>query len=118
MKPLIVIILAAAVGYVAYEYVYPPFADAMKFTKHVPPAPTKKVVAVAPVPKPIVKKETKSEPMAEVKPEPKPEPKPEMPKLPEPPQVDPNAFVAPVFPSADEVTQNWALVPKGFFTSP
>jgi hypothetical protein len=118
MKPLIVIILAAAVGYVAYEYVYPPFADAMKFTKHVPPAPPKKVVAVAPVPKPVVKEEPKPEPMAEVKPEPKPEPKPEMPKLPEPPPVDPNAFVAPVFPSVDEVTQNWAVVPKGFFTSP
>ena len=36
MKPLIVIALAIAVGYVSYEYVYPPFADAMKFTKHVP----------------------------------------------------------------------------------
>jgi hypothetical protein len=118
MKPLIVIILAAAVGYVAYEYVYPPFADAMKFTKHVPPAPPKKVVAAAPVPKPVVKEEPKPEPMAEVKPEPKPEPKPEMPKLPEPPPPDPNAFVAPVFPSVDEVTKNWAAVPKGFFTSP
>jgi hypothetical protein len=46
------------------------------------------------------------------------EPKPEMPKVPEPPPVDPNAFVAPVFPPVDEVTQNWAVVPKGFFNTP
>jgi hypothetical protein len=41
-----------------------------------------------------------------------------MPKVPEPPPVDPNAFVAPVFPPVDEVTQNWAVVPKGFFSTP
>jgi len=119
MKPLIVIILAVAVGYVAYEYVYPPFAEAMKFTKHVPPAPKKKeVVVVAPKPKPVVKEEPKPEPVPEMKPEPVLEPKPEMPKLPEPPPPDPNAFVAPVFPSVEEVTQNWAAVPAGFFAKP
>lgn len=119
MKPLIVLILAAAVGYVAYEYVYPPFAEAMKFTKHVPP-PKKEVVEV-PVPKKEVKVEAAPMPEApkvEMKPEPVPEPKPEMPKAPEPPPVDPNAFVAPVFPSVEELTQNWAAVPKGFFTKP
>lgn len=119
MKPLIVIILAVAVGYVAYEYVYPPFAEAMKFTKHVAPAPKKKeVVVVAPKPKPVVKEEPKPEPVPEMKPEPKPEPKPEMPKLPEPPPPDPNAFIAPVFPSVDEVTKNWTAVPAGFFATP
>lgn len=119
MKPLIVIILAAAVGYVAYEYVYPPFAEAMQFTKHVAPAPKKKeVVVVAPKPKPVVKEEPKPEPVPEMKPEPKPEPKPEMPKLPEPPPPDPNAFIAPVFPSVDEVTKNWTAVPAGFFATP
>lgn len=120
MKPLIVIILAAAVGYVSYEYVYPPFAEMMKFTKHVPPEPKKEVVAVVPAPKQEVKVEPA--PMPEVKPEPKlepkPEPKPEMPKIPEPPPVDPNAFVAPVFQSVEDVTQNWAAVPKGFFAKP
>lgn len=119
MKPLIVIILAAAVGYVAYEYVYPPFAEAMKFTKHVAPAPKKKeVVVVAPKPKPVVKEEPKPEPAPEMKPEPKPEPKPEMPKIPEPPPPDPDAFVAPVFPSVDDVTKNWTAVPAGFFATP
>ncbi|MDB6007458.1 MAG: hypothetical protein JWR15_4445, partial [Prosthecobacter sp.] len=121
MKPLIVIALAIAVGYISYEYVYPPLADAMKFTKHVPKEEPKQEVAVAPVPKPakkepkVVMEEPKPEPKPEMKPE---EPKPEMPKLPEPPPVDPNAFVAPVFPPVDELTQNWAVVPKGFFSTP
>lgn len=121
MKPLLVIALAIAVGYVSYEYVYPPFADAMKFTKHVPKKPEpKKEVAVAPAPKPmkkepkVVMEEPKPEPKPEMKPE---EPKPEMPKVPEP-VVDPNAFVAPVFPPVDELTQNWTVIPKGFFKSP
>jgi hypothetical protein len=125
MKPLIVIVLALAVGYISYEYVYPPLADAMKFTKHVPKVEEPKpevVVAPPPKPKPVEKKEPVVV-MAEPKPEPKPEmkpeePKPEMPKAPEPPPVDPNAFVAPVFPPVDEVTQNWAAVPKGFFNTP
>jgi hypothetical protein len=123
MKPLIVIILALAVGYVSYEYVYPPLADAMKFTKHVPKVEPKQEIVVAPVPqKPVVKPAPKvvvAEPKPEPKPEMKPEePKPEMPKVPEPPPVDPNAFVAPVFPPVDELTQNWAVVPKGFFNTP
>ena len=122
MTPLIVIALAIAVGYISYEYVYPPFADAMKFTKHVPKKepPPKKEVAVVAVPKPAVQKmEPKPEPKSEPKPEMKPEePKPEMPKMPEAPPPDPNAFVAPVFPSVDEVTKNWAAVPKGFFAKP
>lgn len=121
MKPLLVIALAIAVGYVSYEYVYPPFADAMKFTKHVPKKEEpKQEVAVVPAPKPpkkekVVVVETKPEPKPEMKPE---EPKPEMTKAPEPPPVDPNAFVAPVFPPVDELTQNWAVVPKGFFNTP
>lgn len=120
MKPLIVIILAIAVGYVSYEYVYPPFADAMKFTKHVPKAePKKEVAVVVEKPKPVVKEEPKPEPPPEPKPEMKPEePKPEMPKAPEPPPVDPNAFVAPVYPPAEELTKNWTAVPAGFFAKP
>ncbi|MDZ4404647.1 hypothetical protein [Prosthecobacter sp.] len=120
MKPLIVIILAIAVGYVSYEYVYPPFSEAMKFTKHVPKVEPKKEIAVVPAPKPVVKPEpvVVIAPKPEPKPEMKPEPKPEMPKIPEPPPVDPNAFVAPVFPPVDELTQNWAAVPKGFFAKP
>lgn len=120
MKPLIVIALAIAVGYISYEYVYPPLAEAMKFTKHVPKEEPKQEVAVAPVPKPVRKepKVVMVEPKPEPKPEMKPEPAPEMPKVPEAPPVDPNAFVAPVFPPVDELTQNWAVVPKGFFNTP
>ena len=124
MKPLIVIALAIAVGYVSYEYVYPPLADAMKFTKHVPKKeePKEDVVVVAPVKKPAVKKAPKvvmEEPKPEPKPEMKPEePKPEMPKIPEPAPADPNAFVAPVFPPVEQLTQNWAVVPKGYFNTP
>ncbi len=121
MKPLIVIILAIAVGYVSYEYVYPPLADAMKFTKHVPKPETKQEIVVAPVPQPV-KKEPKvvmEAPKPEPKPEMKPEePKPEMPKVAEAPPVDPNAFVAPVYPPVNELTQNWAVVPKAFFNTP
>ncbi len=121
MKPLIVIILALAVGYVSYEYVYPTFADAMKFTKHVPKVEPKKEIVVEPAPKPVVKPApvvVMEAPKPEPKPEMAPEPKPEMPKIPEPPPPDPNAFVAPVFPPLDEITQNWAAVPKGFFKEP
>ncbi|MBB5033646.1 hypothetical protein [Prosthecobacter vanneervenii] len=121
MKPLLVIALAIAVGYVSYEYVYPPFADAMKFTKHVPKPAPKKEVAVAPAPKPVKKAEPKvvmEEPKPEPKPEMKPEePKPEMPKAPEP-VADPNAFVPPVYPPADQLTQNWTVIPKNFFKEP
>jgi len=125
MKPLLVIALAIAVGYVSYEYVYPPLADAMKFTKHVPKKEEpKEEVVVAPVKKPakkapqVVMEEPKPEPKPEMKPEMKPEePKPEMPKVPEP-AADPNAFVAPVFPPVEELTQNWAVIPKGYFNTP
>ena len=125
MKPLLVIALAIAVGYVSYEYVYPPLADAMKFTKHVPKKEEpKEEVVVAPVKKPakkapkVVMEEPKPEPKPEMKPEMKPEePKPEMPKVPEP-VADANAFVAPVFPPVEELTQNWAVIPKGYFNSP
>ncbi|OYW71842.1 MAG: hypothetical protein B7Z37_26630 [Verrucomicrobia bacterium 12-59-8] len=119
MKPLLVIALALAVGYASYEYVYPPFADAMKFTKHLPKKAEPKEVAVIPAPQPI-KKAPKivmdaPAPRPEMKPE---EPKTEMAKAPEAPAVDPNAFVPPVFPSVDDVTKNWAVVPKGYFSTP
>jgi hypothetical protein len=122
MKPLIVIALAIAVGYVSYEYVYPPLADAMKFTKHLPKkVEPKEEVVVAPIKKSpkkapkVVMEEPKPEPKPEMKPE---EPKPEMPKIPEPAAADPNAFVAPVFPPVEQLTQNWAVIPKGYFSSP
>ena len=52
MKALLVLILAAAIGYVAYEFAYPPIAEMMKFTKHVPKVEPKKEVLVVEAPKP------------------------------------------------------------------
>lgn len=119
MKGILILILAAAVGYLSYEYAYPVLANYVKFEKH------KKEVAVAPAPPPVVKKEVAVvEPpkpkMEEPKPEPpkpmepKPEPMPEMPK----PVVDPNAFVAPVLPSLEERTENWTKLPASAFPRP
>jgi hypothetical protein len=119
MKGILILILAAAVGYLSYEYAYPVLANYVKFEKH------KKEVAVAPAPPPVVKKkvavvEAPKPKMEEPKPEPpkpmepKPEPMPEMPK----PVVDPNAFVAPVLPSLEERTENWTKLPASAFPRP
>lgn len=115
MKGILVLILAAAIGYVSYQYAYPILAGYVKFEKK------KKEVAVVEAPKPVVKKEIvvveppkpvmeapKPMPVMET---PKPEPMPETPK----PVVDPNAFVAPTLKSIEEVTQNWAVIPPGAF---
>lgn len=120
MKGILILILAAAVGYLSYEYAYPVLANYVKFEKH------KKEVAVAPAPAPVTKKEVavveppkpkmepKPEPPKPMAPEPKPEPMPEMPK----PVVDPNAFVAPVLPSLQERTENWTKLPASAFPRP
>ena len=77
MKGILVLILAAAVGYISYQYAYPILAGYVKFEKH-------KKEIVAPKPKPVVKKEVAvvepPKPVMEPKPEPKPvmdAPKPE-----------------------------------------
>lgn len=117
MKGILILILAAAVGYISYEYGYPVLTSYLKFEK-------KKEVAVAPAPEPIVKKEVAVvEPPKPVMEEPKPAmeaPKPvvEAPK-PEPkPVVDPNAFVAPPIPTLEERTQNWTMLAKTAFPRP
>lgn len=116
MKGLLVLILAAAVGYVAYQYVYPPLADAMKFEKHKP-----KVVEAPPPPK---KEEPKVEPPKPVVEAPKVEPKvvmeapPPPPPKPVAPPVDPNAFVPPNFDPIEVVTKNWTVIPASAFTIP
>lgn len=121
MKGILVLILAAAIGYISYEYGYPVLASYIKFEKH-----KKKEIAVAPAPKPVEKKEvaviTPPKPVVEPpkpvmeapKPAPPPTPMPEVPK----PVVDPNAFVAPVLPSLEERTQNWTILPKTAFPRP
>jgi len=122
MKALLVLILAAAIGYVAYEFAYPPIAEMMKFTKHVPKVEPKKEVLVveAPKPKPVEPKpEPKPEAVPEMKPEPKPEPRPE-PKvaMPAAPPVDPTGFVPPTFPPVETITQNWSVIPASYFAQP
>ncbi len=120
MKGILILIIAAAVGYLAYEYGYPVLTNYVKFEKH------KKEVAVAPPPQPVKKPEVVVvEPpkpkMEEPKPEP-PKPKMEEPKPTPPPApmpvVDPNAFVAPVLPSLEERTENWAKLPPSAFPRP
>lgn len=122
MKALLVLILAAAVGYVAYEFAYPPIAEMMKFTKHVPKPEPKKELLIAEVPKPTMKPkaEPKPEPKQEPKPEMKPEPKPEPPKvvMPAEPAPDPNGFVPPIFPPIEQLTQNWSVIPASYFSQP
>ncbi|MEQ1748813.1 MAG: hypothetical protein ABL974_05290 [Prosthecobacter sp.] len=115
MKGILVLILAAAVGYISYQYAYPILAGYVKFEKH------KKEIVVAPAPKPVIKKEVavvappkpvveapKTAPVMEA---PKPAVVMEAPK----PAVDPNAFVAPPLPTIEETTKNWTVLPKSAF---
>lgn len=120
MKGILVLILAAAVGYAAYEYVYPLIAEKMKFEKHLP---QKQEVAVAP--KPVVKREVVVAPPKPVE-EPKPTPMVvETPKpmaipepKPEPPMPKEGDFVPPEFPPIEVVVQNWTAIPKSAFPRP
>lgn len=118
MKGILVLILAAAVGYVSYQYVYPIIADSLKFEKHKPTQETaaapvkeepKKEVAVVAPPKPVMEEAPK--PVMEP---PKPAPAPMVPKF-EPPKPKPGEFVAPEFPTIDVATQNWQAIPKSAF---
>jgi hypothetical protein len=115
MKGILVLIIAAALGYLSYQYAYPLLSSYVKFEKH-----KKQEIVVAPAPKPVEKKVVAVvEPPKPVMEEPKPEPKPVMvPKpepMPEPVAMDPNAFIAPVIPSIEEATKNWAALPKSAF---
>lgn len=120
MKGILVLILAAAVGYVSYQYVYPIIADSMKFEKHKPkvqevaeapkPEKKKKVVEIAP-PKPVMEE---PKPVMEA---PKPEPMAEAPK-PEPVKPKDGEFVAPEFPPIEVAVQNWTAIPKSAFPRP
>ncbi|MEN3942674.1 hypothetical protein WJU23_15340 [Prosthecobacter sp. SYSU 5D2] len=116
MKGILVLILAAAVGYAAYQYVYPQIADAMKFEKHKPqeevveapkPEPKKEVAVVAP-PKPVMEE---PKPVMEA---PKPAPMVEAP-APAPVMPKEGEFVPPVFDPIDVATQNWTNIPKSAF---
>jgi len=116
MKGILVLILAAAVGYLSYQYVYPVLATYVKFEK-------KKAVAVAvapkpePVKKPVVVVAPPPMPKEEPKPvmeAPKPAPKPMVVEAPKP-VVDPNAFVPPPLPSMADLTRGWTVIPPNAF---
>lgn len=118
MKAILVLILAAAVGYVSYTHVYPIIADSMKFEKHkpknsgtaeAPKAETKKEVAVVAPPKPVMEEAPK--PVMEA---PKPMPAPEPPK-PEAPKPKPGEFVPPEYPPLEVAVQNWTAIPASAF---
>ena len=83
MKALIVLILAAAIGYVGYQYAYPPIAESFGLVKKVK-APEKVVAVVEPEPEP----EPEPEDLFEPEPEPvaaaAPPPPPPPPPMPEP----------------------------------
>lgn len=122
MKGILVLILAAAIGYASYTYVYPQLAESMKFEKR--KRPTQEVaVAPAPVEKPEVKviAPPKPEPEPE-KPKMEPKPEPAMAAVPEPKMETPkpaaDGFVAPEFPPIEVVVQNWTAIPKSAFPRP
>lgn len=116
MKGILVLILAAAVGYLSYQYVYPKIAESLKFEKHKPkqevaivakPVPKQEVVVVAP-PKPVMEA---PKPVMET---PKPAPMIEAPK-PESMKPKEGEFVAPEFPPIEVAVQNWTAIPKSAF---
>jgi hypothetical protein len=120
MKGILILILAAAVGYLSYEYGYPVLTNFVKFEKHKKPE-----VVVAPPPPPVVKKEVAVvEPPKPVMEEPKPvmePPKPTPVPVPPPmpaPVVDPNAFVAPTLQSLEDITKGWTVFPSSIFSNP
>jgi hypothetical protein len=118
MKALLVLVLAIAVGYVAYNFAYTPVMDALGIDRQRPqPKQEVAVVVPKPEPKPEPKSEPKPEPMPEPKPEMKPEPAPPPPP-PEPAKPKEGEFVPPTFDPVEVVTANWTAIPKGYFATP
>lgn len=113
MKGLLVLILAAAVGYVAYQYLYPVLNETLKFERHQEATP-QVAVAAAPKPKQEIMVVEPPKPVMEA---PKPEPKPEMKPVPvpQPPKPEPTKPKADEFPPIEVVVQNWTAIPKSAF---
>lgn len=113
MKGLLVLILAAAVGYVAYQYLYPVLNETLKFERHQEATP-QVAVAAAPKPKQEIMVVEPPKPVMEA---PKPQPKPEMKPVPvpEPPKPAPPKPKSDEFPPIEVVVQNWTAIPKSAF---
>jgi hypothetical protein len=123
MKAILVLIIAAALTFLSYKFVYPPIAASLGIDKLGKEEPTP-IVVVAPKPE-------KTEPIPEaptpVMEAPKPEaPKPEMPvvmapepaPIPEPSKPKEGEFVPPEFPPIETVVGNWSTIPKSAFPRP
>jgi hypothetical protein len=123
MKAILVLIIAAALTFLSYKFVYPPIAASLGIDKLGKEEPTP-IVVVAPKPE-------KTEPIPEaptpVMEAPKPEaPKPEMPVVmapepaptPEPTKPKEGEFVPPEFPPIETVVGNWSTIPKSAFPRP
>lgn len=122
MKALGILILLLGVGFVGFQYAYPPVADYFGLEKPKPQTVEVKqpeLVVVEP-PKPM-KVEPKPEPP---KPEPpKPEPMPTPPPMTaglgaEVKKPDADGFLAPDFPPIEQVVKNWSEIPKSAFPRP
>jgi hypothetical protein len=116
MKPLLALLCAIFIGYVAYEFVYPPFGSYFGINKPPapPPPPVKPAELVLNIPKVEMEKPKPEEP--------KPEPKPEMAPPPPPPPAPvvvakpkEGEFVPPTFKTIEEITNNWTALPKSMF---
>jgi hypothetical protein len=123
MKAIFVLIIAAALTFLSYKFVYPPIAASLGIDKLGKEEPTP-IVVVAPKPE-------KTEPIPEaptpVMEAPKPEaPKPEMPVVmapepvptPEPTKPKEGEFIPPEFPPIETVVGNWSTIPKSAFPRP
>lgn len=123
MKAIFVLIIAAALTFLSYKFVYPPIAASLGIEKLGKEEPTP-IVVVAPKPE-------KTEPVPEaptpVMEAPKPEaPKPEMPVVmapepvptPEPTKPKEGEFIPPEFPPIETVVGNWSTIPKSAFPRP
>jgi hypothetical protein len=119
MKGIIVLILAAALGYAAYTFVYPQIADALKFEKYKPKGDAaetekemKKDIVSVPPPKPVMED---APVMVAPKPEPKPEPMAPVATAPVKPMPKPGEFVPPEYPPIEVTVKNWTAIPKSAF---
>ncbi len=135
MKALLSLIFAVAIGYVAYQYVYPPFGawagiDKPKVVIVAQAEPKKHIELNMPKLKESKLEEPKvKEPKPEMAPEAKPEPKPEMaaetkPEVAAAPPPPPEAakpkdgeFVAPPMKTLEEATNNWTRIPESIFNN-
>ncbi len=121
MKPAGILFIALAVGFIAYQFVYPPLAGMLGLERPKPLFAVVEPVAVAPTPPPPA-------PVAPTRVVPTPEP-PKMEPVPIPIAMDKglgevvkvadaDGFMPPEFPPLEEVVKGWMEIPKSAFPRP